>query len=73
LETASSIFDAVRYLEIDGPEVISVYIYEQDQPLQFVEAEAGALMAILDTGYVFKIGVGPAVEAFKAMVSPMDP
>lgn len=60
--------NAVRYIDIDGPQIVNVYIYEQDQPLQFIEAEAGALLAILKGGYVHQIEVSPSVEAFKAML-----
>jgi len=44
--------DAVRYLEIEGPHLINVFIVDRVEPLQFTEEDARDLIAILNDGYV---------------------
>ena len=47
--------DAVRYIEVDSPNLVNVYLTEGTE-LQYIEAEAHALLAIL-AGYAKKIDV----------------
>jgi hypothetical protein len=42
----------VRRIEIDGPEVVDVYLATESEPLHFIEDEARALMATLGPEYV---------------------
>lgn len=44
--------EAVRYMEIEGPHLVNVYITDRKEPLQFTEDDAQALLEILNTGYV---------------------
>ena len=46
---------AIRYIELDGNKIANVYITEMERPLQFIEDECQALMAVLETGYLNKI------------------
>ena len=48
--------DAVRYMEINGSNLVNVHLTE-GQELQYIDLEAQALLAVLDAGYVKKIGV----------------
>ena len=56
--------DAVRYVEIEGPHLVNVYITDRKEPLQFTEEDARTLLQILDGGYVYPPGspVAPAEE-----------
>jgi hypothetical protein len=54
---------AIRYIELDGAKSANVYISEMDAPLQFVEDEYNALMAVLATGYVNKLEIGKSAES----------
>jgi hypothetical protein len=49
--------EAVRYIEIEGPHLVNVYIADRHEPLQFTEQDAHALIEILNEGYVH-----PAIE-----------
>lgn len=49
--------EAVRYIEIEGPHLVNVYITDRKEPLQFTEEDAHALVEILNSGYV-----QPAIE-----------
>jgi hypothetical protein len=49
--------EAVRYIEIEGPHLVNVYITDRKEPLQFTEQDAHALVEILNAGYVH-----PAIE-----------
>ncbi|MGA2183414.1 MAG: hypothetical protein ABSH47_10325 [Bryobacteraceae bacterium] len=49
--------EAVRYIEIEGPHLVNVYITERKEPLQFTEQDARTLVEILNGGYVH-----PAIE-----------
>jgi hypothetical protein len=44
--------EAVRYIEIEGPHLVNVYITDRKEPLQFTEEDAHALVDILNNGYV---------------------
>jgi hypothetical protein len=44
--------DAVRYIEIEGPHLVNVYITDRKEPLQFTEDDAHALVEMLNCGYV---------------------
>jgi hypothetical protein len=44
--------DAVRYMEIEGPHLVNVYIMDRKEPLQFTEDDAHALVEILNSGFV---------------------
>jgi len=56
--------DAVRYVEIEGPHLVNVYITDRKEPLQFTEEDARTLLQILDGGYVHPPGLpgAPAEE-----------
>jgi hypothetical protein len=56
--------DAIRYVEIEGPHLVNVYITDRKEPLQFTEEDAGTLLRILGEGYVHPPGlpVTPAEE-----------
>jgi hypothetical protein len=64
--------NAIRYLEIDGPQVVNVHVYEEALPLQFVEAEADALLAVLDTGYVCKVDPAMSHQRFEELIRGID-
>jgi hypothetical protein len=40
--------EAVRYIEIEGPHLVNVYITDRKEPLQFVEEDAHTLVEILN-------------------------
>jgi len=44
--------NAVRYVEIEGPHLVNVYISDRKEPLQFTEEDALKLLEILNEGYV---------------------
>ena len=44
--------EAVRYIEIEGPHLVNVFITGRNDPLQFVEEDAHTLVEILNRGYV---------------------
>ncbi len=48
--------NAVQYLETDGPQIVRVHLSE-GQELEFIEAEAEALMAVLRSGYLLEIKI----------------
>ena len=56
--------DAVRYVEIEGPHLVNVYITDREEPLQFNEDAARTLLEMLDEGYVHPPGlpVAPTEE-----------
>jgi len=49
--------DAVRYVEIEGPHLVNVYITDRKEPLQFTEEDARTLLEILNGGYVHPPGL----------------
>ena len=49
--------DAVRYVEIEGPHLVNVYIAGRKEPLQFTEEDARTFLLILDGGYVHPPGL----------------
>lgn len=44
--------NAIRHIEIEGPKVINVFLFEDNLPFQFVDDDAEALLIILNAGYV---------------------
>jgi hypothetical protein len=48
--------DAIRYLQIEGDNLVNVYLAE-GQELQYIEAEAQALLAALESGYMKTIHI----------------
>ena len=47
--------EAVRYLEIEGPHLVNVFITGRNDPLQFTGPDAHTLIDILNSGYVFPL------------------
>ena len=47
--------EAVRYIEIEGPHLVNVYITDRKEPLQFTERDAHTLIEILNAGYVHPV------------------
>jgi hypothetical protein len=66
--------NAIRYIEIEGPQIVNVHLFEEERPLQFIDAEGDALMAALNTGYVYRVNpVGIANErAFEDLMKELD-
>jgi hypothetical protein len=55
--------EAVRYIEIESPHLVNVYITGRKEPLQFTEQDAHTLVDILNDGYVHPpIQPGEAVD-----------
>jgi len=44
--------EAVRYMEVESPHLVNVYIVDRKEPLQFTEGDAHQLIEILNSGYV---------------------
>jgi hypothetical protein len=63
--------DAVRYMEIDGPNIVNVYLPD-DVTLQFIKADAHALLAVLNDGYVRKIECREQGSKFEELVTALD-
>jgi hypothetical protein len=63
---------AIRYLEIDGPQAVYVHVYEEALPLQFIEGEAEALLAALDSGYVCKVDPAMSHQRFEELIRGIE-
>jgi hypothetical protein len=59
--------EAVRYIEIEGPHLVNVYITDRKEPLQFTEQDAQALVEIMNDGYVH-----PAIVPGEALDDKTD-
>jgi len=54
--------NAIRHIDIEG-RILNVYVSEEERPLQFMEAEGDALLAVLETGYLVKLNLPATATA----------
>lgn len=64
--------EMVEYIDIEGPDLVNVHLASQEV-LQYIEEEAHALVAILDSGYAIQIHPKTEKAESTEPVSPISP